>query len=826
MFNKLILGFFLVLVFFSGFFVYADENNGQNFQGQLQNLLDENQLTVDQEGKLHTKTDSSYRENFETVLRQIEAIQDQIHVTQKAFFLQLNQRNGVVVVNRNENIAGVNYTRNGITEFGWFGKSLLDGRPAFCIQPGVPLNIGRNSGYTDIRATSVREKKAALAVYYGYYKQRSLVNKFYTESLVQEILKGYLTRINYDLNRQVSNAGYNAFKAKVMRQVNLVYKKPSFSNKTYTIKIGKSLTLYDNNGSFSSYKLLSNNVNVFIVKTGNSIKITPKKESKNQGNIVFKYDIDKNFQNPALIYQARYLQNVFIGGYADPPYFKININVQKNAPVEIEYRDRLDHSLLKHWKETKTIGERFTASPANPLKVNGKVYIPVSTKSQSLVVKENGNKLVFYYDLQRTVTVSHIDKRTNEKIVPDVKEQKRRGEKYLYQARTDLKRNGLSYQPLEPTKVSGTIGNDDVQVKFYYEAPIAQVDLKRVEIYTANAKKGLPVKLQLQKKLVYPSNLSLYDTDHVKLVIQADQTKKVVKKLEYSVKDLPEKIETLIPAEGLKKDDHQSYTVKIEGLKDNEIISHAEKISTDGYTASEKILMATGGKNDAVDYRSVVMTGRNYGEKMEKKYETFHVNVPKLKKQKTGYGFAYQLNSTYTNELAQSTTVRFNIVADKTLLDSYLPYKTTKKSVIVPLENTKHQQLNDKQDDTLELPEVEVERHTGALFTKQQVADKDKRITRELRAGGRKFYVPIWMDLGDYEVDSQTTQPIGVDEIQVIIKNTLPIKAYMFGTYGSKTIADDELVFSPANSQHPFDAGIPENFTEQDVQWFKAGGNN
>ena len=248
-FNKLFFLGLLFLVFFSGSFLYADEatSNIQDLQGQLQKLLNDNQLTLDQEGNLHTQTDSSYRENFEAVLQQIEGIQDQLHSSQGMNFLQLNQRNGIVVVNRNENIAGVNYTRNGVTEFGWFGKSLLDGRPAFCIQPGVPLNIGRNVGYADIQATSVREKKAALAVYYGYYKQRSLVNKFYTEGLVQEIIKGYSTRINYDLNRQVSNVGYNEFKTKVMRQVNLFYKKPSFADKTYTLKLGKTLTLRDFN---------------------------------------------------------------------------------------------------------------------------------------------------------------------------------------------------------------------------------------------------------------------------------------------------------------------------------------------------------------------------------------------------------------------------------------------------------------------------------------------------------------------------------------------------------------------------------------------------
>ena len=815
------LGFFL-LWFSQIQRVRADTSDSH----QLTEVLKAAQLRLNSDGKLQTESESSYREDLSPVLKALEQKKTSQSHRWGSFLFggRFYQGNGTVIVQRSENLAGVNYTRHGVTEFGWFGKSLPDGRPAFCIQPGVPLNIGGNVGYTDVVASSAQERKAALAVYYGYYKQPSLVNKFYTESLVQEIIRGFSTWINYDLNRQVSNGGYQAFKRAVMQKVDLFYKKPSFADKTYTVKLGQSLTLNDRTGAFANYNLLSNNANVSVIKRGNSVQIIPKKESKSKGNLLFKYNIDRNFQRPALIYQSPYLQNVFIGGYADPTVFNITLNIQKEAPVTIKYRDRYTHQWLKSWTETKSIGDRVTYRPTNPLTLNGKTYVPVSNQGQTLVVKEKGNEVIFDYDLQRTVTIAHVDQRTHEKIIPDVIEKRRRGETYDYEARKDLKRGGFAYRPLAPETLKGKIGNENLHLTFYYQAPLAQIDLKRLEIYTAKAQKGLPVKLELQKNLVYPLSLSDYAQRQVKIVIEESQSQKVVKSLEWSLKALPEKIETLIPAEGLKKNSHQSYTVKIEGLEANEVLSQAEEISTEGYTASEADLEANGGKTETLDYRGVIMTGRNYGEKMEKKYEQFWVNVPQLSPQKTGYGFAYRLTPTYTSDLGQLTPLQFQLVANQALLDSYLPYPKNKSVVTLPLEKTKTQATRDKEEETFELPEVDVERETGALFTPEQVRQQDPHLHHAVRPGGRKWYVPIWLKLGDYEVEGQTCQPIGVNAIQVKLKTTLAVKAYMFGAYGSKTIAIDEIVFSPVNSQAPFGAGLPQNMTPKDKAWFQSGG--
>ncbi|EME3504210.1 hypothetical protein UL360_002642 [Enterococcus faecium] len=120
-----------------------------------------------------------------------------------SYGLLLGRGNGVVVVPANENLSAVRFTRNNVTEYGWFGKKTADGREAYCIEPGVPLNTGNNAGYVISETNSDRAVKASLVDYYGHYKQPSLANKFYTESLINEVMNGYTTTIHSDINGQV-----------------------------------------------------------------------------------------------------------------------------------------------------------------------------------------------------------------------------------------------------------------------------------------------------------------------------------------------------------------------------------------------------------------------------------------------------------------------------------------------------------------------------------------------------------------------------------------------------------------------------------------------
>lgn len=315
----------------------------EDIQTEIDNLLSENGLSIDEAGKFHITNESSYRDNLFEVMQKIDALRQQSKEQARAvlsYGLLLGRGNGVVVVPANENLSAVRFTRNNVTEYGWFGKKTVDGREAYCIEPGVPLNTGNNAGYVISETNSDRAVKASLVDYYGHYKQPSLANKFYTESLINEVMNGYTTTIHSDINGQVSQAGYEAFKKDVMKKVNTFYTKPSFANSSITLKAGESKTLTDSKDVLSYYQVSDNKANVGYKIENNKLILTAKNDSKENGNIILKYVIDKNFQRPALVYNSPFLQNVFSGGTKDPVSFEIKVDVLKNGKFQIKKIDK------------------------------------------------------------------------------------------------------------------------------------------------------------------------------------------------------------------------------------------------------------------------------------------------------------------------------------------------------------------------------------------------------------------------------------------------------------------------------------------------------
>ncbi|MGF9724205.1 hypothetical protein ABEX00_02640 [Bacillus safensis] len=71
----------------------------------------------------------------------------------------------------------------------------------------------------------------------------------------------------------------------------------------------------------------------------------------------------------------------------------------------------------------------------------------------------------------------------------------------------------------------------------------------------------------------------------------------------------------------------------------------------------------------------------------------------------------------------------FDFKVRTNMVDSYLPYKKSGNRSLVEMEETKHSSEMKGEtsvyDITYELPHINVERHTGHLFSDQQVNDKD-----------------------------------------------------------------------------------------------------
>ncbi|EMF0506516.1 LPXTG cell wall anchor domain-containing protein [Enterococcus hirae] len=313
---------------------------------EVKKIFADNGYELLEDGSIRSTTGTSYRSNLFEVLQKVELIKAQNQAQARAVlgsaFFVMPRGTGVVYVDSNYGDSAFHWSQsNGNVETGYYAKKDGNGNMLWCVEPGAPLNWGANAGFTTSEVSDDKYVKASLVVYWGWEKQKSVVNAFYTEKLVQEVTTGVTTSDIKDLSGQgrISQAGYESFKKEVMKKVNAFYTKPSFDGKTYTIKLGETLTITDSNNSLPYYKVLNNNANVTIFQSGNTLKVTPTSSSNINGFVRFKYEIDPSFKRAKILYQASWLQDVIFAGIGDPAYSDINIKVLKNGNVKIKKVD-------------------------------------------------------------------------------------------------------------------------------------------------------------------------------------------------------------------------------------------------------------------------------------------------------------------------------------------------------------------------------------------------------------------------------------------------------------------------------------------------------
>lgn len=358
-----------------------------------------------------------------------------------------------------------------------------------------------------------------------------------------------------------------------------------------------------------------------------------------------------------------------------------------------------------------------------------------------------------------------------------------------------------------PQSITVTSGKNDLS---FYNEKKAELQLSKVQIYTDQAKNGLPIKIYTKR--IQTSTTANQKTVQIN-VYETETTTKVLS-LTYKIGELPSKIETVIPSAHLKVDQNKNYTVKIEGLDANYayVTSGYGSIDTNGYSAAEKTVEVNAANISEISYKAVIMTERSIKENMKEYFESFKIPTNKLSKQKTGYGFSRDFVTTYTNDLQSRTNIKLKMTIDSDLVDSFLSQVTYNPTTDISLEQTLRKDFNGVDTRTFQLPHVNVEKFTGNLFYDSQVNNGDSRIKYDMRDGGRKFYAPIWADLGNYSTVITNVDPIGVNRLNIKIKDTLNLYAQMVATYDSDTKKIDEILISPVDSNNPFSNGIPDNF--------------
>ena len=509
----------------------------------------------------------------------------------------------------------------------------------------------------------------------------------------------------------------------------------------------------------------------------------------------------------------------------DPPPIQ-NLSVEFKARqrnITVLHKNRHDGSILLQENDKKNIGSNYTYYPKNPLYKDGTTFIPESTNSKSGTVPNQDLTIEFWYNAQQNITIQHIDNREGS-IISQENEKKNRGEQYSYSPKNDLKKGDYTYRPISNQVQSGTVGNSDITIKFYYDVPLIKAGLKKIQIYTEQADKGLPVKVEIDKKYIYDENIADMSNSKIKLGLYDNSNNEVISK-EFTAKTLPEMLDMTIPSTKLKKDSSKSYTLKIEGYDSNmvDVISNAMSLTTDGYTSSEKIIKVDSSKQDNLSYRGVVMTEREVGKNMKVYYETLDIPLERIKRMRTGYGFEVPLDLTYINEIGSNDLdFSFDFKAQDEIVDkSYIEYSSKNGVSTVALENTSKKSSTNNNvtisKQKFELQHINVEKRTGALFNDNQVNNQDSRIQYDLIDGGRKFYLPIWARIGDYQANVESTKDIGINKINVEIGYDINIYAHMYAHMDSESILDDAIILEPIDSDNPFPNGIPKGWTKENL---------
>ena len=509
----------------------------------------------------------------------------------------------------------------------------------------------------------------------------------------------------------------------------------------------------------------------------------------------------------------------------DPPPIQ-NLSVEFKARqrnITVLHKNRHDGSILLQENDKKNIGSNYTYYPKNPLYKDGTTFIPESTNSKSGTVPNQDLTIEFWYNAQQNITIQHIDNRDGS-IISQENEKKNRGEQYSYSPKNDLKKGDYTYRPISNQVQSGTVGNSDITIKFYYDVPLIKAGLKKIQIYTEQADKGLPVKVEIDKKYIYDENIADMSNSKIKLGLYDNSNNEVISK-EFTAKTLPEMLDMTIPSTKLKKDSSKSYTLKIEGYDSNmvDVISNAMSLTTDGYTSSEKIIKVDSSKQDNLSYRGVVMTEREVGKDMKVYYETLDIPLERIKRMRTGYGFEVPLDLTYINEIGSNDLdFSFDFKAQDEIVDkSYIEYSSKNGVSTVALENTSKKSSTNNNvtisKQKFELQHINVEKRTGALFNDNQVNNQDSRIQYDLIDGGRKFYLPIWARIGDYQANVESTKDIGINKINVEIGYDINIYAHMYAHMDSESILDDAIILEPIDSDNPFPNGIPKGWTKENL---------
>lgn len=422
------------------------------------------------------------------------------------------------------------------------------------------------------------------------------------------------------------------------------------------------------------------------------------------------------------------------------------------------------------------------------------------------------------------LTVNHVTE-TEKALLKQVVETKYDGESYEYKPLDDLfDVKGNRYR----SKVtrSGVVAGKDLVLEIPYYLPTLEINVEKVSILTGKASltDSLKATITFSKSASYEEELKnvLY-----RLTVTDQKQKRTVFTKDISLGSYASSLVVDLPTAGFTKGEKVPYSLSLQVLKNpDKVKAETDTIdfSTFGYTASEKILTNADLKSGKLSYGAVSQTEATRKTKayVEKK-ETLQFDFEEQRSSKTGYGLPITLEPIYSSEIQDTPLLSFTLSSPTKLVDTYLDlqYVESKGNIQIPLDRTVNQVAKQTTaaitSTKFEFPQISVEEKTGALYTQEQVKNPTKKIPNKLLDGGRKFYLPIWAEKGDYNLTLQSNV-IGRNFIQVSMNQTLSVYANMYATIDSKTKKEDELLLTPV---YP-DTTVPNGWSKAEITWLRG----
>lgn len=342
-----------------------------------------------------------------------------------------------------------------------------------------------------------------------------------------------------------------------------------------------------------------------------------------------------------------------------------------------------------------------------------------------------------------------------------------------------------------------------------------ELALERVRAYTWGGNQ--PVSVRVAKTVI---NENAIADENITLGIYETETNKRLVTKTYKPDELLRENVLSVPRVALTYPNTKPAKLNIEARIENVntdtvwVRDGDEKLNVDIYKASQANIADDMASHAEQTYKGVTVAEREHGKPIQLYYETATISKTPVIKLKAGYGFAYQFHVTYANEIladVQSklpikTSVNAGITLDERLLDG------TYKSVDDTAGGMSHIYLDAEIDATYfqgtktvyNLPNSYIEQKTGNSYTQNQmIAMKaDMSNPKQFVEGGKKFYVPVWIDEAmKYDIVpsnfGKTVESLGSNQVGFMATHRADIYAYMFNHTDSETSNDDELLIQP-----------------------------